>query len=212
MLVSTKPGADYSVGCARPAMRPPISATHPTPRYANRLWRYALTLLRQSGFLLVANTAFLEDFYSPTLGNERLPSGLRPHPGDTPRNKPTYVQSVIHNGRVHASSRKGGSVMFARVSQYSVDPERLQQEQGEVEEHLLPALRMQPGFSGGLLLANPQKGKVLAVTLWESEQEMHATDEASHWFRVFGAAAVEGTVTDVETYEVYRAQLSHPEP
>jgi heme-degrading monooxygenase HmoA len=102
--------------------------------------------------------------------------------------------------------------MFARVSQYSVDSERLQQEQGEVEEHLLPALRMQPGFSGGLLLANPQKGKVLAVTLWESEQEMHATDEASRWFRVFGAAAVEGTVTDVETYEVYRAQLTHPEP
>jgi len=102
--------------------------------------------------------------------------------------------------------------MFARVSQYSVDSERLQQEQGEVEEHLLPALRMQPGFSGGLLLAYTQKGKVLAVTLWESEQEMHATDEASHWFRVFGAAAVEGKVTDVETYEVYRAQLTHPEP
>src|ERR671910_3369255 len=155
---------------------------------------------------------FREDFFSPTLGNKCLPSGLRPHPRDTPRNDPTYVQSVIHNGRVHASSRKGGSVMFARVSQYSVDLERLQQEQAEVEKHLLPAIRMQPGFSGGLLLANPQKGKVLAVTLWESEPDMHATDEASHWFRVFGAAAVEGTVTDVETYEVYIARLDHPEP
>jgi hypothetical protein len=50
------------------------------------------------------------------------------------------------------------------------------------------------------------------VTLWESEQEMHATDEASHWFRVFGAAAVEGMVTDVETYEVYRARLDHSQP
>ena len=102
--------------------------------------------------------------------------------------------------------------MFARVTQFNIRPERLQQGHREIEEHLIPALRMQPGFSGGLLLANPQKGKVLAVTLWESEQEMHATDEASHWFRVFGAAAVEGTVTDVETYEVYRAQLTHPEP
>src|SRR5215203_189612 len=174
-------------------------------------WRYALALLRQSGVLLVANTGFREDFTSATLGNECLPRDLRPNPRDTPRNNPTYVQRVIHNGIVHASSRKGGSVMFARVSHYSVDSERLQQEQGEVEEHLLPALRMQPGFSGGLLLANPHKGKVLAVTLWENEQEMHATDEASHWFRVFGAAAVEGTVTDVETYEVYRAQLDHPQ-
>jgi heme-degrading monooxygenase HmoA len=102
--------------------------------------------------------------------------------------------------------------MFARVSQYSVRSERLQRGQVAVEEHLLPALRMQPGFSGGLLLANPHKGKVLAVSLWESEQEMHATDEASHWFQAFGAEAVEGTVTDVATYEVYRAQLTHPQP
>jgi heme-degrading monooxygenase HmoA len=102
--------------------------------------------------------------------------------------------------------------MFARVSLYSVDSERLQQEQGEVEEHLLPALRMQPGFSGGLLLINTQKGKVLVVTLWESEREMHATDEASHWFRVFGAEAFEGSVEDVETYEVYRARLAYPLP
>jgi hypothetical protein len=53
---------------------------------------------------------------------------------------------------------------------------------------------------------------VLAVSLWEDEQAMHATDEASVWFRAFGAEAVEGEVTDVETYEVYRAQLAHPEP
>ena len=102
--------------------------------------------------------------------------------------------------------------MFARVSQYSVRSERLQRGQVAVEEHLLLALRMQPGFSGGLLLANPHKGKVLAVSLWESEQEMHATAEASHWFQAFGAEAVEGTVTDAETYEVYRAQLTHPQP
>ena len=102
--------------------------------------------------------------------------------------------------------------MFARVRQYSVRPERLQQGKRAIEEHLIPALRMQAGYSGGLLLANPQKGKVLAVSLWESEQEMHATDEASHWFRAFGAEAAEGTVTDVETYEVYRSRLDHPKP
>ena len=102
--------------------------------------------------------------------------------------------------------------MFARVTRFDVRSERLREGQREIEEHVLPALEMQVGYSGGLLLANSQQGKVLAVSLWESEQEMHATDEVSHWFRVFGAAAVEGTVTDVETYEVYRAQLSHPEP
>jgi hypothetical protein len=53
---------------------------------------------------------------------------------------------------------------------------------------------------------------MLAVTLWDDEQNMHATDEASHWFRVFGADAFDGKVKDVETYEVYRARLDHPDP
>jgi hypothetical protein len=102
--------------------------------------------------------------------------------------------------------------MFARVTQLAVRPERLNQGHRAVEDHLIPALRMQAGYSGGLLLANPESGKMLSVTLWEDEQEMHATDEASHWFRVFGAAAFEGSVEDVETYEVYRARLAYPLP
>jgi len=102
--------------------------------------------------------------------------------------------------------------MFARVTQLDVRPERLHEGHREIEEHVIPALRMQVGYSGGLLLANPGGGKMPAVSLWEDEQKMHATDEASHWFRVFGADVTEGTVTDVENYEVYQARLTHPEP
>jgi heme-degrading monooxygenase HmoA len=102
--------------------------------------------------------------------------------------------------------------MFARVTRFNIRPESLQQGHHQIKEHLIPALRMQKGYSGDLLLANKEDGKMLAVTLWEDEQQMHATDEAAHWFRLFGAQAVDGMVTDVETYEVYRALLDHPEP
>ncbi len=102
--------------------------------------------------------------------------------------------------------------MFARITRLAVSPERLQEGHREIEEHLIPALRMQSGYDGGLLLADPESGKMVSVTLWEDEQKMHATDEAAHWFRVFGAEAFEGAVTDVETYEVYRARLTHSEP
>ncbi len=98
-----------------------------------------------------------------------------------------------------------------RVSQFAVNPERLQQGRRAVEDHVIPALGMQPGYSGGLLLGNPQSGKMLTVSLWETEQEMHATDEAAHWFRAFGAEEAGGTVAEVETYEVYRARLTHPQ-
>jgi hypothetical protein len=69
-------------------------------------------------------------------------------------------------------------------------------------EHVLPALEMQDGFSGGLVLADRQSGKVLAVTLWESEQAMDATEDASHWMRIFSAEAGGGTVSSVQRYEV----------
>ena len=102
--------------------------------------------------------------------------------------------------------------MFARVTQYAIRPERLQRGHRVIEEHIIPALRIQDGYSGGLLLANPDSGKMLTVSLWENEQKMHATDEASRWFQAFGAEATEGTVADVETYEVYRARLTHSQP
>jgi hypothetical protein len=102
--------------------------------------------------------------------------------------------------------------MFARVTRFDVSSERLREGQREIEEHVLPALEMQIGYSGGLLLADPENGKMVSVTLWEDEQKMHATDEAAHWFRVFGAEAVEGSVTNVEAYEVYITQLAFQRP
>src|SRR3954453_1745070 len=85
------------------------------------------------------------------------------------------------------SSRKGGGGMFARVTYFSVSPEHLQRGRRGIEEHVVPALRMQAGYSGGLLLGNPQSGKMITVSLWEDEDVMHATDEASYWFTAFGA-------------------------
>ncbi|HZB09131.1 MAG TPA: antibiotic biosynthesis monooxygenase, partial [Rubrobacter sp.] len=77
--------------------------------------------------------------------------------------------------------------MFARVSTYEGRPEQLDEMHQEGMEHVLPALEMQDGFSGGLVLADRQSGKVLVVTLWESEQALDATEDASHWLRIFGA-------------------------
>jgi len=74
-------------------------------------------------------------------------------------------------------------------------------------EHVLPALEMQDGFSGGLVLADRQSGKVLAVTLWENEQAMDATEDASHWLRIFSAQSSGGTISSVQRYEVFFSSL-----
>ena len=93
--------------------------------------------------------------------------------------------------------------MFARVSTYEGRPEQLDEMHQEGMEHVLPALETQDGFSGGLVLADRQSGEMLVVTLWESEQAMDATEDASHWLRIFGAESGGGTISSVQRYEVF---------
>ena len=98
--------------------------------------------------------------------------------------------------------------MFARVSEFGARPERLDNMNREGVEHVLPALKMQDGFNGGLVLADRQSGKVLTVTLWESKQAMDATEEAAHWLLAFGAEAAGGVLKGVERYEVFFSEVT----
>ena len=52
------------------------------------------------------------------------------------------------------------------------------------------------------MLVERASGKVLGLTLWESEQAMDATEEAAYWLRIFSTEAAGGIITDVERYEV----------
>jgi hypothetical protein len=98
--------------------------------------------------------------------------------------------------------------VFARVSEFGARPERLDnmnregrrtcpagaQEAGRVQRRASPR--------------RPQSGKVLAVTLWESEQAMDATEEAAHWLLSFGAEAAGGMLKSVERYEVFFSEVT----
>jgi hypothetical protein len=43
---------------------------------------------------------------------------------------------------------------------------------------------------------------VLALTLWESEEAMDATEDASQWLRLFSAESAHGTISSVQRYGV----------
>ena len=103
--------------------------------------------------------------------------------------------------------------MFARVTTIGeAPPERLDDMTHEIREHVLPALRQQDGFSGFLVLLERASGKVLGLTLWESEQAMNATEEAAYWLRVFSAEAAGGMITEVERYEVIISEVKGARP
>jgi heme-degrading monooxygenase HmoA len=102
--------------------------------------------------------------------------------------------------------------VFARATIGEALPERLDKMTHEIREHVLPALRMQDGFVGVLVLVEHESGKVLAVTLWESEQAMNSTEEVAYWLRVFSAEAAGGIVSGVERYEVFFSEVKRTQP
>jgi heme-degrading monooxygenase HmoA len=110
------------------------------------------------------------------------------------------------------ASGKGRCNVFARVTKFEGPPERVDELHHAVVERPLPAVRRLDGFAGALVLADRSSGKVLAVTLWESEQAMSASEESAYWFRVYSAEAADETVTSVERYEVVFSDLNRVQP
>jgi heme-degrading monooxygenase HmoA len=81
-------------------------------------------------------------------------------------------------------------------------PDQIDEGLRHVREQVLPLLQQQDGFKGFIALSDPQSGKVIGVSFWDSEQAMQASEEVGDRTRSESAEAVSGTVAGVEKYEV----------
>ena len=66
--------------------------------------------------------------------------------------------------------------MFARISTFKGGSERLEEGVELFRDKVVPEDEKQPGFAGAFLLADREADLAYAVTLWESEEALHATD------------------------------------
>ena len=64
------------------------------------------------------------------------------------------------------------------------------------------AVQQMEGNQGGMLLLNPQDGKAVTITLWDSEDALRATEQQAHQTRQQAASSAGMTITGVEAYEV----------
>ncbi|HEY2939984.1 MAG TPA: antibiotic biosynthesis monooxygenase family protein [Gaiellaceae bacterium] len=76
-----------------------------------------------------------------------------------------------------------------------------------VRERVLPAVRAMPGFNGYLALSDGDSGEVLVLTLWASEEQMRASEEATVRLRSQAADKVGATVLSVERFRVAISEL-----
>jgi len=92
--------------------------------------------------------------------------------------------------------------MFARVSTYEGSPDHTAEGLRVAREQVLPAAKLMDGFKGIYLLYDRESGKSLSLTLWETEADMHASEEAANRVRAQSAEASGERVINVERYEV----------
>src|ERR687893_3315418 len=101
--------------------------------------------------------------------------------------------------------------MFASVFTFQGPPDQIDQGVRYAQENIVPTLQEVEGFEGIYLLVERQSGKVLTVTLWESEEALRASEEEAkqlrsehrgRWDQVPTAEAGSQVAAGVERYEV----------
>jgi heme-degrading monooxygenase HmoA len=78
--------------------------------------------------------------------------------------------------------------MFARVTTLQGAPDRVEDGIRAVREQVIPAAKEMRGFKGILALADRSTGKMLGITLWDSEDSMRESEEAANLLRSDSAA------------------------
>jgi heme-degrading monooxygenase HmoA len=91
--------------------------------------------------------------------------------------------------------------VFARVSRFEVPKETLAKDIAGVEatKKRIAAI---PGSTGMYYLVDPDSGKTMTITLWESERAMRDSEAAASEIRGETSAAVSAKLVAVEHYDV----------
>jgi heme-degrading monooxygenase HmoA len=74
--------------------------------------------------------------------------------------------------------------MYARMSRFAgLPPERIEPTLNEFESQQLPLIEQEPGYKGVLVMVDRAQGKAVALTFWESEEDMKTSERAGQTAR-----------------------------
>lgn len=96
--------------------------------------------------------------------------------------------------------------MFARVSTFQETPEGIA-ESLERNSEVVEKADAISGFKGLYYLVDRSSGKSVAITLWDTQDAMHRSEEAANQIREDESAATGGEIVSVERFEVAAAEL-----
>jgi hypothetical protein len=92
--------------------------------------------------------------------------------------------------------------MHARVSTFESPADKLDEGELVLRKEIVPTMREIAGCRGVISLVDRQSGKSLAITLWDTEDAMRASEEEADQVRSKAASASSGEITSVERFDV----------
>ena len=98
--------------------------------------------------------------------------------------------------------------MHAQVTKIEVSPAKLDEATHHLRQHVLPELQQMEGFQGFIALGDQRSGKLLSISLWESEEVMQPTAEVMSGTRGGISHPRGGAVVGEEDYEVSIFEVS----
>ena len=93
--------------------------------------------------------------------------------------------------------------MYARHVTVSGDPANADEAIRRLEEVVMPVLRASAGFQGQAVLLDRASGTAIGISFWDTEENMHASEERVGAARQQVAASLgAGAAPEVRLYEV----------
>jgi len=73
--------------------------------------------------------------------------------------------------------------MHARVVSMEIRPMDIEEANRIYQDLVVPAAKEERGFRGALLLTDPYTGEGVSISLWESEDDLHASEASGFYHR-----------------------------
>jgi hypothetical protein len=92
--------------------------------------------------------------------------------------------------------------MFARLTTIQGSSDKIDDAIRVVENDVIPGARAMDGFKGGYWCADRKTGRLLGLTLFETEQSLQASEAAASQLRKTSTEKLGFEIKNVERYEV----------
>ncbi|TML77031.1 MAG: hypothetical protein E6G04_09445 [Actinobacteria bacterium] len=92
--------------------------------------------------------------------------------------------------------------MFARLTTIQGNPEKIEDAIRVIENDVIPASKVLPGFKTGYWFADRKTGKMYSVTVFETEKDVESTEAAASQLRKQATEKLGAEVKNVERLEL----------